>query len=173
MASARELLATIKEAAERLNRTSESATAHIVELDKFLAANSPGVEVWLHSGAASDRKGGLIRILEEEVTNAEQHKVNGYYILGYARCEDGELGIAVASCATPSGQQWVTSARMPELLQVKRLSKAPRHVKIAAMEHMQEFLAQLAWAAKKAASDAENATVPFTEAMNPQKQAPK
>jgi hypothetical protein len=115
-------LEVIKKAGEVLGAAANVATAKIRNLDEVLAASSVGIEVWV--------------------------EVPGEWHLGYARVEDGELGVAARWRAPMGGAK------------ARRLSKCSRAARLTLAPHLPRLVARLREAAVQAASEVECASGP-------------
>jgi len=144
-------LSRIRIAAKELKVIAEESAAHIAVLNRFLAKNPPGMEVW-----GDD-------ICYERVTNCRGHAVDGWYQLGYARSDEGQLAI-VLKCVAQQTDESANLVYAPEqagervsqdeTVWVRPLVAAPPELRIAAISHLPDLMARLAVACEGATKKA-------------------
>jgi hypothetical protein len=149
-------LSRIRKSAKELKGIAEEAAARILQLNRFLDKNQPGIEVWGED------------ICYERVTNCQGHAVDGWYEIGYAKSDEGKFAIVLKCVAQQTDESGNTvyateqnGHRVPkdETVWVRPLSAAPRELRIASISHLPDLMAKLAQicesATKKAKAEME------------------
>ncbi|MCY3024388.1 MAG: hypothetical protein NTW87_35890 [Planctomycetota bacterium] len=145
-------LARIKKSAKELKGIAEEATALVGQLHRFLKKNPPGIEVW-----GDD-------ICYERVVNCRGHVVDGWYVLGYARSDEGEFTLVLKCIAqqtdengSPVYGRGDQGERVPtdETVWVRPLNAAPRELRIAAISYLPDLMSKLALTCESATKKAQ------------------
>ncbi|MGD0089598.1 MAG: hypothetical protein ABSE73_06720 [Planctomycetota bacterium] len=161
-------LARIKISAKELKGIAEESAARIAELNRFLAKNPPGIEVW-----GDD-------ICYERVMNCRGHAVDGWYELGYARSDEGRLTIALKCVAQQTDESGnpvyapdQAGEKVPadETVWVRPLVAAPPELRIAAISHLPDLMVRLAAACEGATKKAKAEMEKFAAAAQELKAA--
>lgn len=161
-------LARIQKSAKELKAIAAEAAACIARLDRFLAKNPAGIEVWADE------------ICYERVQNCRGDVVDGWYQIGYARSDDGKFAIVLKCVAQQTDESGgavyakdEAGERVPrdETVWVRPLSASPRELRIAAIAHLPDLMNKLAQTCESATKKAKSEMDKFTIAAQELRQA--